>query len=69
MLMMCCTDRSAFLKKAADFGADIKDGFDMLFYQAIRALEVWLGRDLCIDLSALENIYDRIKSQSEGTQR
>ena len=55
--------QTAFLKKAADFGADTKAGFDMLFFQAIRALEIWLGRELSVDLGALKEIHDRIEKQ------
>ena len=55
--------QTAFLKKAEDFGAKTKDGFDMLFYQAIRALEIWLGKDTGMDVSTIASTYDQVKAQ------
>ena len=55
--------KTAFLKKAEDFGAKIKDGFDMLFYQAIGSLEIWLGKDAGIDVSIIKKIYEHVKDQ------
>lgn len=55
--------QTAFLKKAGDFGAKTKDGYDMLFYQAIGSLEIWLGKDAGIDISVITKIYDHVKAQ------
>lgn len=55
--------QTAFLKKAEDFGIKTKDGFDMLFYQAIGSLEKWLGKDTGIDVSVIAKVYKNIKSQ------
>lgn len=52
---------TALLKKAAEFGAETKDGLDMLFYQAVGALEIWLGKDK-LDVSAISKVYDSIKT-------
>jgi shikimate dehydrogenase len=57
---------TAFLKKAADFGARTKNGFDMLFYQAIRALEIWQGKDTGLDVSVIKSVYDEVSAQYSG---
>jgi shikimate dehydrogenase len=51
-----------FLKKASSFGANTKDGLDMLFYQSVGALEVWLGKGK-FDVSVISNVYDTIKAK------
>jgi len=56
---------TAFLKKAEDFGVKVKNGLDMLFYQAIGSLEIWLGKDTGIDVSLLTKIYNQIKGSIE----
>lgn len=57
---------TTFLKKAADFGAKTKNGFDMLFYQAIRALEIWQGKDTGLDVSIIKSVYDEVSAQYRG---
>lgn len=52
-----------FLKKAASSGAKIKNGFDMLFFQAIRSLEIWLENP--IDLSVIMRVQAGIKQSFE----
>jgi shikimate dehydrogenase len=47
-----------FLKKAANFGAKTKNGFDMLFFQSIRSLEIWLGKQM--DLSIVMRVHDNV---------
>lgn len=59
---LCC-GTTAFIKKAADFGADTKDGFDMLFHQSVGTLDIWLGKDKVLDASLMSKVYDNIKSQ------
>ena len=59
---LCCGG-TAFLKKAADFGADTKDGLDMLFYQSVGSLEIWLGKDKRPDVSVISKVYDDIKAK------
>ncbi len=54
---------TAFLNKAADFGADTKDGLDMLFYQSVGSLEIWLGKDKGLDVSVITKVYDDIKAR------
>ena len=54
---------SGFLKKAADFGVKTKDGFDMLYYQAIGSLEVWLGKETGMDVSLITKTYNHIREQ------
>ncbi len=58
---LCCGS-TAFLKKAADFGADTKDGLDMLFYQSVGSLDIWLGKDKGLDVSVISKVYDNIKA-------
>jgi len=52
-----------FLKKAANFGAKTKNGFDMLFFQSIRSLEIWLGRQM--DLSVVMSVHEKVKNSLE----
>jgi shikimate dehydrogenase len=52
---------TAFLKKAEEFGADTKDGFDMLFYQSVGAVEIWLGKGK-LDISAISKVYEGVKT-------
>lgn len=52
-----------FLKKAASSGAKTKNGFDMLFFQAIRSLEIWLGNQM--DLSVIMRVQARVKQSLE----
>lgn len=52
--------KTAFLKKAKDFGAKVKTGFDMLFYTSARSLEIWLGKDKGLDASSMAVLYERI---------
>lgn len=52
-----------FLKKAASTGAKTKNGFDMLFFQAIRSLEIWLGQPM--DLSVIIRVQSKIKQSLE----
>ncbi len=52
-----------FLKKAANFGAKTKNGFDMLFFQAIRSLEIWLGKQM--DLSVIMRIHESVRQSLE----
>lgn len=59
---LCCGS-TAFLKKAADFGADTKDGLDMLFYQSVGSLDIWLGKDKGPDVTVISKVYDQIKAK------
>jgi shikimate dehydrogenase len=59
---LCCGS-TAFLKKAADFGADTKDGLDMLFYQSVGSLDIWLGKDKGLDVTVISKVYDQIKAK------
>ncbi len=52
-----------FLKKAASIGAKTKNGFDMLFFQAIRSLEIWLEEPM--DLSVIMRVQAKIKQSLE----
>jgi shikimate dehydrogenase len=52
-----------FLKKAANFGAKTKNGFDMMFFQAIRSLEIWLENPM--DLSVISRVHTSVKRQLE----
>jgi shikimate dehydrogenase len=65
---LCCGN-TAFLKKAADFGADTKDGLDMLFYQSVGSLNIWLGKDKGLDVSVISKVYDDIKAQYKTVKR
>ena len=56
-----------FLKKAASFGAKTKNGFDMMFYQAIRSLEIWLENPL--DLSVIARVHASVKRQLETREQ
>jgi shikimate dehydrogenase len=53
-----------FLKKAAGFGAKTRNGFDMLFFQSIRSLEIWLGTQL--DLSVVMRVHDSVVKTLEN---
>jgi len=53
---------TVFLKKAAEFGAETKSGFDMLFYQAVKALKIWLDDTSGIDAIMLSQVHDKIKN-------
>ena len=55
--------QTQFLKKAAGFGAKVKNGFDMLFYQSIRSLEIWTGEQM--DLSVIMRVHEAVKRQLE----
>ena len=55
--------QTAFLKKADDFGAKTKNGFDMLFYQSVASLEIWLGKDIGLDVSMIAELHDGILSR------
>lgn len=57
--------QTAFLSKAKDFGAEIKCGFDMLFYQAIGALDIWLGKDAGLGVETIIKLHDQIKQSAE----
>ena len=59
--------QTAFLKKAQAFGTETKNGFDMLFFQAIYALEIWLGKDTGLCVSDIASTYDKIKAQRDMT--
>jgi shikimate 5-dehydrogenase len=50
-----------FLKKAGDYGAKTKDGFDMLFYQSVGSLEIWIGKG-ALDVSVISKVYDNVKT-------
>jgi shikimate dehydrogenase len=50
-----------FLKKAQSFGAKTKNGLDMLFYQAVMSVNIWLGQDM--DRDAIENAHRRVMEQ------
>ncbi len=52
---------TAFLKKAKELGAETKDGFDMLFYQSVGVLEVWLGKG-SINVSVISKVYESVKT-------
>jgi shikimate dehydrogenase len=52
---------TGFLKKAGGFGAGIKDGFDMLFYQSVASLEVWFGKGR-LDVPMISKVYDNVKA-------
>ncbi len=55
-----CFD-TAFLKKADDFGAKTKNGYDMLFYHAIGALKIWQGENTGLDVAAITKLYNNVK--------
>lgn len=50
-----------FLKKAQSCGAKVKNGLDMLFYQAVMSVNIWLGRDM--ETSAIENAHRKVLEQ------
>ncbi len=47
-----------FLKKAQSFGAKTKNGLDMLFFQAVMSVNIWLGQDM--ERSTIENAHRRV---------
>ncbi len=49
---------TAFLKKAESYGAKTKNGFDMLFYQAITSVKIWTGQE--IDPQSIERIHKKV---------
>ncbi|MBT3320031.1 MAG: hypothetical protein HN948_04085 [Clostridia bacterium] len=55
-----CFD-TVFLKKADDFGAKTKNGYDMLFYHAIGALKIWQGETKGLDVAAITKLYNNVK--------
>ena len=55
-----CGD-TAFLRKAEDFGAKTKNGYDMLFYHAIGALKIWQGDDTGIDVAINSKLNNSVK--------
>jgi len=55
-----CGD-TAFLRKAEDFGAKTKNGYDMLFYHAIGALKIWQGDDTGLDVALISKLYNSVK--------
>lgn len=59
---LCC-ESTGFLKKASDYGADTKDGLDMLFYQCVGSLEIWLGKGKGLDVTMISKVYDDIKAK------
>ena len=58
--------KTLFLNKAEDFGAKVKDGFDMLFYQAVGALDIWMGKDIGVSVSVISKTYNHVKEQYEA---
>ncbi len=52
---------SEFLKKAQRFGAKTKNGLDMLFYQAVMSVNIWMGHDM--ERTAIENAHRRVMEQ------
>ncbi len=47
-----------FLKKAQSFGAKTKNGLDMLFFQAVMSVNIWLGQGM--ERSAIENAHRKV---------
>jgi len=47
-----------FLKKAKSYGSKTKNGLDMLFYQAVISVNIWLGQEM--DTKAIENAHRRV---------
>lgn len=54
--------QTIFLKKAEDFGVKTKNGFDMLFYQSLGALDVWFGKKNGMDVSIISKMHDQINN-------
>lgn len=54
---------SPFLKKASDAGANIKDGFDMMFFKAIETIKIWLDKEEIADDTILK-IYNMVRAQN-----
>ena len=52
---------TAFLRKSEDFGANVKNGFDMLFYHSVGSLEIWNGKDTGLDVSIITKLHGDIK--------
>lgn len=55
-----CYKETGFLQKANEFGSETKNGFDMLFYNAIGAIKIWLDDHSGIDVALLTQIHDKI---------
>ena len=52
-----------FLSKAEQFGANTKNGLDMLLYHAVGALKIWLSDHSGIDVALLTQVFGKIKSE------
>lgn len=52
---------SSLLKKADGYGADTKDGFDMIFLASIEAVKIWTGKD--IPDAAISNVYNNRRTR------
>ena len=50
-----------FLKKAKSYGAKTKNGLDMLFYQAVISVNLWMGQEM--EPKAIEEAHRRVIEQ------
>lgn len=48
-----------FLKKAQSYDVKTKNGLDMLFFQAVKSVSLWLGQEM--DATTIDNAHRRIK--------
>ncbi len=53
--------RTRLLAEAQDLGAQIINGWPMLFYQAMGSQEIWLGRSL--DGSLVQRVYEEVTNE------
>lgn len=57
---------TAFLSKASEYGCKAKNGFDMLFYNAVGAVKIWTNNHSGIDAIMLSEVYESIKQDIES---
>lgn len=55
--------RTQLLSIAERMGIPAVEGLGMLFYQAVEAQKFWFQGDLCVDSSALSDIYRELRMQ------
>lgn len=55
--------QTAFTKRAATYGSYVINGFDLLFYQAVKSFEIWHG----VSVNA-EAFYNQMRSVYEQTR-
>ncbi len=57
--------RTKLLQTAEHYGCKVINGFSMLFYQAVRAQEIWLEKK-ALSKTVLNTVYQGIKSSLKG---